>query len=60
MARRNTEMGTPQTPKGSENIGNTKSTVSSHQEFFDRVRRKSRELDLAIKSTLYKISKPRD
>ena len=60
MARRNTEMGTPKTPKDSKDTGHTESTVGSVEEFFERVRRKSRELDLAIKSTLYKISKPRD
>jgi hypothetical protein len=52
------EMGTPATPKDSEDIGNTESTVNSAEEFFERVRSQSRELDLATGTTRGSIPKP--
>ena len=45
------EMGTPATPKDSKDIGDTESTVNSVEEFFERVRSKSRELDLVTGAT---------
>lgn len=45
------EMGTPATPKDSEDIGDTESTVNSVEEFFERVLSKSRELDLVVGAT---------
>jgi hypothetical protein len=51
MARRNTEMGTPKTPKDSKDTGHTESTVGSVEEFFERVLSQSRELDLVVGST---------
>ena len=45
------KMGTPTTPKSSQNIGHPESTVSSVEEFFERVLSKSRELDLVVGST---------
>lgn len=45
------EMGTPATPKDSEDIGNTESTVNSVEEFFERVRSECRELDLVTGAT---------
>jgi hypothetical protein len=45
------EMGTPETPKDSKDIGDTESTVNSVEEFFERVRSKSRELDLVTGAT---------
>jgi len=44
-------MGAPATPKNSKDIGNTESTVDSVEEFFERVRSKSRELDLVVGAT---------
>jgi hypothetical protein len=52
------EMGTPATPKDSEDIGNTESTVNSAREFFERVRSECRELDLATGTTRGSIPKP--
>jgi ribosome-associated translation inhibitor RaiA len=46
-----TKMGTPKTPKDSQDTGHTESTVSSVEEFFERVSSKSRELDLAVGAT---------
>ena len=54
------EMGTPKTFKDSQSTRHPSSTVNSAEEFFERVRRKSRELDMAIRSTLDSISKPRN
>jgi len=45
------EMGTSTTPEGSQDIGHTESTVSSVEEFFERVLSKSRELDLVVGAT---------
>jgi hypothetical protein len=45
------EMGTPTTPKDSKDTGDTSSTVNSVEEFFERVRSKSRELDLVTGAT---------
>jgi hypothetical protein len=45
-------MGTSKTPKRIENIGDTESTVGSVEEFFERVRHKSRELDLVVGATI--------
>lgn len=45
------KMGTPTTPEGSQDIGHPESTVSSVEEFFERVLSKSRELDLVVGST---------
>ena len=45
------KMGTPTTPEGSQDIGHTESTVSSVEEFFERVLSKSRELDLVVGAT---------
>lgn len=45
-------MGTFETPKGSEDIRDTEPTVSSVEQFFERVRSKSRELDLAARATI--------
>ena len=45
------EMGTPETPEDSQDIGNTESTVNSAREFFERVLSKSRELDLVVGAT---------
>ena len=52
------EMEPPATPKDSEDIGNTESTVNSVEEFFERVRSKSRELDLVTGATRGSIPKP--
>ena len=46
------EMGTPATPKDSKDTGDTGSTVNSVEEFFERVRSQSRELDLVVGSTV--------
>ena len=46
-----TKMGTPKTPKDSQDTGHTESTVSSVEEFFERVRSQSRELDMVVGST---------
>ena len=54
------EMGTPETPKDSKDIGNTESTVNSVEEFFERVLSKSRELDLVVGATRGSIPKPSD
>jgi len=51
MGTGNTKMGTPTTPKGSQDIGHPESTVSSVEEFFERVRSQSRELDMVVGST---------
>ena len=51
MGHRGKEMGTPETPKDSQDIGNTSSTVNSAREFFERVHSKSRELDLVAGAT---------
>jgi hypothetical protein len=45
------EMGAPATPKDSQDIGDTESTVNSAREFFERVLSKSRELDLVVGAT---------
>ena len=44
-------MGAPATPKNSKDTGNTESTVNSVEEFFERVRSKSRELDMVVGTT---------
>lgn len=54
------EMGTPETLKDSQDIGNTSSTVNSAREFFERVHSKSRELDLATGTARGSIPKPSD
>jgi len=54
------EMGTPETPKDSQDIGDTSSTVNSAREFFERVHSKSRELDLATGTARGSIPKPSD
>lgn len=54
------KMGTPETPKDSQDIGNTSSTVNSAEEFFERVHSKSRELDLATGTARGSIPKPSD
>lgn len=41
-------MGSSKTHKDSQDIGNTESTVSSVEEFFERVRSQSRELDMVV------------
>jgi hypothetical protein len=51
MGTGNTKMGTPTTPEGSQDIGHPESTVSSVEEFFERVRSQSRELDMVVGST---------
>jgi hypothetical protein len=51
MGTGDTKMGTPTTPEGSQDTGHTESTVSSVEEFFERVSSKSRELDLVVGST---------
>jgi len=52
------EMGTPKKFKDSQDTGDTGSTVNSVEEFFERVRSKSRELDLATGTTRGSIPKP--
>jgi hypothetical protein len=52
------EMGTPATPKDSQDTGNTESTVNSVKEFFERVHSECRELDLATGTTRGSIPKP--
>ena len=52
------EMGTPATPKDSKDTRDTGSTVDSVEEFFERVRSQSRELDLATGTTRGSIPKP--
>lgn len=47
MGRGNTEVGAPETHQDLQDIGESESTVGSLEEFFQRVRSKSRELDLA-------------
>lgn len=41
------EVGAPQAPTDSQDLGHAESTVGSAKEFFERVRSQSRELDLA-------------
>jgi len=60
MGRGGKEVGAPATLEDSQDPRDTSSTVDSTEEFFKRVRRKSRELDLAIRTTLDSISKPRN
>ena len=45
-------MGTPKTLKDSKDTRDTESTVDSVEEFFERVRSQSRELDLVVGSTV--------
>jgi len=45
-------MGTPKKFKDSQDTGDTGSTVNSVEEFFERVRSKSRELDMVVGSTV--------
>lgn len=45
-------MGTSETPKDSKDIRDTEPTVSSVEQFFERVRSKSRELDMAARATI--------
>jgi len=45
------EVGAPQAPKNSQDPGHAESTVGSVEEFFERVRSKSRELDLVTGAT---------
>ena len=52
------EMESPATPKDSQDTGDTGSTVNSVEEFFERVRSKSRELDLVTGATRGSIPKP--
>ena len=52
------EMGTPATPKDSKDTRDTGSTVDSVEEFFERVRSQSRELDLATGTARGSIPKP--
>ncbi len=47
MGYRDAEVGAPQAHKDSQDTGHAKSTVGSVEEFFERVRSQSRELDLA-------------
>jgi len=47
VGHRSGEVGAPQAPKNSQDPGHAESTVGSVEEFFERVRSKSRELDLA-------------
>lgn len=47
VGHRDAEVGAPQTPKDSQDTRHPESTVNSAEEFFERVRSKSRELDLA-------------
>lgn len=54
------EVGTFKASKSSQDTRHPDSTVNSAEEFFERVRRKSRELDMAIRTTLDSISKPRN
>ena len=54
MGHGDKEMGTPKTSKHSKDTRHPSSTVNSAKEFFERVRRKSRELDLAT-GTVRKI-----
>ena len=60
MGARDAKVGAPKTPKGGQGTRHPSSTVNSAEEFFERVRRQSRELDMAIRSTLDSISKPRN
>jgi len=46
------KMGTPKTPKDSKDTRDTESTVDSVEQFFERVRSQSRELDLVVGSTV--------
>jgi hypothetical protein len=50
VGHRDAEVGAPQAPTNSQDPGHAESTVSSVEEFFERVRSKSRELDLAIRT----------
>ena len=47
VGHRDAEVGAPQAPTDSQDPGHAESTVGSVEEFFERVRSKSRELDLA-------------
>jgi len=60
MGRGGKEMESPATPKDSQDPGDTGSTVNSVEEFFERVRSQSRELDLATGTARGSISKPSD
>lgn len=57
---RGAEVGAPGSPQDSQSARYPSSTVGSAEEFFERVRSKSRELDMAIRTTLSNISKPRN
>ena len=48
-------MGTPKKFKDSKDTRNTESTVDSVEEFFERVRSQSRELDMVVGSTVNAI-----
>jgi hypothetical protein len=60
VGRGDKEVGTFKASKSSQDTRHPDSTVNSAEEFFERVRRKSRELDMAIRTTLDSISKPRN
>ena len=50
MGHGSAEVGALKAPKDSQDTGHAESTVNSAEEFFERVRSKSRELDLAIRT----------
>jgi hypothetical protein len=50
MGRGDAEVGAPEAHQDCENFGESESTVGSVEEFFQRVRSKSRELDLATRA----------
>ena len=50
VGHRGAEVGAPQASEGSQDTRYPESTVNSAEEFFERVRSKSRELDLAIRT----------
>lgn len=60
VGRRDAEVGAPIYPEGSQDPRNAESTVGSVEEFFERVRSQSRELDLATGTTPSKVSKSGD
>jgi hypothetical protein len=51
MGRGDTEVESPTTPEDSQDPGHSGSTVNSVEEFFERVRDQSRELDLVVGAT---------
>lgn len=57
MGHGSAEVGAPMYPEGFEDPWDTSSTVGSVNEWFERVRSKSRELDLATGTTTSKVPK---